>query len=655
MNLQVIHSALLRLVALTAAAGPAGAAAQSAAAGGPPVRLPAVEVVAVPVAGLAAIDGFATGTTIVGAAQLKDLAPLDFASALRRTPGVTISRYNQLGAFGGTEGGALFVRGLGSSRPGGEIKMTVDGVPKLNGVFNHPLLDLMSVDAAERIELHARAAPLAVGNTFAGFNVVTPRLEQPGRRLQAQLAAGSFGTVVERLDAGVKEGAFDTYFNQSYRRSDGHRPDSAGSMRNYFLRLGWRPRAQWEASYTLNRTRNHATDPGVAGAAPGAGTTRGEIYRTADWLQIATLAHRHAGAAGTIRVYRNDGEGDWARQAYSRNADSLNEWRLHGVRWRETLRLWDDGEIVTGADLDYNRGTSTAVPPPPAPVRVFGPETARLFSAYAGVNHTLALGSDVRLTPSVGGRFFDHDVFGRQWAPQVGLVLAGGRTQWRAGWNRALNYPGLEVAAVSSPVGNPALGLSWRALKPERQGQAELGVRHALNGQWAVAVTAFRNNSRDRYVVVPPPPPPPRYANLGAFRTEGLELALEASPREDVAVFAAASTLSTKPGDLPYAPRRTYTGGLNWSFAPGWLASVDASYVSAMHILSVARSAGNTNPNTVGAHFLLNGRVARRFVWDSHQAEVYLSGENLTDRDYAYRPGYPMPGINALVGLRFAW
>lgn len=645
----------LHLLALNATVWPAGAVAQTAAAGGPPVHLPPIEVVAVPVAGVPAIDGFAAGTTTVGAAQLADLAPLDFASALRRTPGVTITRYNQVGAFGGGEGGAVFVRGLGSSRPGGEIKTTVDGVPKLNGVFNHPLLDLMPVDAAERIDVHARATPLATGNTFAAINVVTPRLEQPGRLLRGQLAAGSFGTVIGRLDAGAKAGGFDTYVSQSYRRSDGHRPDASGSLQHTFLRLGWSPAPQWEASYTVHRSRNSATDPGMAGVAPGVPSTRGETYRTADWLQIATLAHRHGGAAGTIRVYRDDGEGDWARQAYSRNADSFNDWRLQGVRWRETVSYGSGGEVVAGADLDYSRGMSIGVAPAPATARVFGPETARLFSAYAGLKQSVMLAGGLELTPSAGGRVYEHAVLGREWAPQAGLVLSSGRTQWRAGWNRALNYPGLEVAAISSPIANPALGQSWRQLGPERMAQAEIGVRHDFSARWAVAVTGFRNRARDRYVIVPPPPPPPRYANLGAFRTEGLELTLEGSPRPDFAFFAAASALSARPGDLPYSPRRTYTGGLNWRFAPGWLASVDGSYVSAMHILSVARAAGSTNPDTVRAHFLLNARLTRRFVWESHRAEVYLAAENLTDRDYAYRPGYPMPGINALGGLRLHW
>jgi len=34
--------------------------------------------------------------------------------------------------------------------------------------------------------------------------------------------------------------------------------------------------------------------------------------------------------------------------------------------------------------------------------------------------------------------------------------------------------------------------------------------------------------------------------------------------------------------------------------------------------------------------------------------EVFVAGENLTDREFAYTPGYPIPGLNGLVGVRFA-
>ena len=75
-----------------------------------------------------------------------------------------------------------------------------------------------------------------------------------------------------------------------------------------------------------------------------------------------------------------------------------------------------------------------------------------------------------------------------------------------------------------------------------------------------------------------------------------------------------------------------------------------------MHEAIEARVAGAANPVVVGAHFLLNARIARRFSWGAqtrNRGEFYVSGENLTDRRFAYQPGYPIPGINFMIGLRF--
>jgi iron complex outermembrane receptor protein len=658
MNVCRLHLPVLHCSALAASAAvlSAVAAEQSPPASGvPPVQLPAVEVVESPLATVPEADRFSAAVTTISASQLQEMNALDFADALRHTPGVTITRYNQVGSFGGDQGGAVFLRGLGVSRPGGEIKTLVDGVPKLNGIFNHPLLDLMSVDLASRIDVYARATPLDFGNTFAAINVTTPRVTAPGEVVNATAAAGSFGTIVERLDLGAREGAFDTYFSQSIRQSDGQRPDSGGHMENYLLRLGWALSPQWDLSYVLNHTRNRATDPGVEGSPLGPPSTRGELYETADWLHIATLTNHYGLATGTLRVYLNDGEGNWIRRQFSGNADSLNDWRLYGARWREALQPWEGGQIVAGADLDYDRGTSRSVPPAPAPESAFGPMTLRLFSLYVGVSHTVTLGADTRITPSAGGRYYQHSVFDSQFAPQAGVTVSSGRTQWHAGYSRAVNYPGLEVA-VFSQMFIPALGQSWRALRPEQADQFEVGVRQAFAAKSAVAVTLFRNDMHDRYQIVFPPPPPPRYLNLSSSRTEGIEITADTAPGKDLALFAGVSLLRATPDGLPYAPKSTFTGGLNWRIAPGWFLSTDGVYVSSMHEATEARVAGAANPVVVGAHFLLNARIARRFSWGAqtrNRGEFYVSGENLTDRRFAYQPGYSIPGINFMIGLRF--
>lgn len=638
--------ALLLATLLPGAAGAAGAPDAEA----PVVKLPDFDAVATPVAALPSTDRFAGATTTVGAEQLKDLAPLDFASALRRTPGVTITRYNQVGAFGGTEGGAIFLRGLGASRPGGEVRTTFDGVPVMNGLFNHPLLDLMSLDAAAALEVHHRAAPLDFGSAFGAVNIATPRVASTGRVLRASLAGGSFGTVLESVAAGERTaGGTDYFFSQGYRRSDGARPDAEGSLANWFFRAGQALNEHWSLSYRVNRSDNRTLDPGAIDAT--ANSTQGESYATSSWIHLGVVEWNYAATSGAVRIYRNDGHGDWVRRAFSGQADNFNAWRLEGARWRQTVKFADAGEVLVGADFDTQRGTSISQPLAPAPVVTFRSGITELFSPYAGVNYAWRV-RGVTITPSVGARYYQHDTFGSHWSPEAGLVIAGPETQLRIGASRAVNFPGLEVQTLSTFIA--PLGDSWRRLQPEEAEQVEVAVRQEFGKRVAATLTVFQNDVSNRYVIAFPPPPPPRYTNVGAYRTRGAELSAEISPRDDLKLFVGATWLDSEPAALPYAPEQTYTGGVNWRLASGWLLSVDGTYVSAMHVAAANRAAGATNPVRVGAQFGLNARLVRRFTVGREVIEVFVAGENLTDRDFAYTPGYPLPGVNGLVGVRFA-
>ena len=54
--------------------------------------------------------------TRVSEQQIEDLNALDLPSAMRRVPGVMISRHNLVGSYGGGEGGAVYIRGMGAAR-----------------------------------------------------------------------------------------------------------------------------------------------------------------------------------------------------------------------------------------------------------------------------------------------------------------------------------------------------------------------------------------------------------------------------------------------------------------------------------------------------------------------------------------------------------
>ena len=79
-----------------------------------------------PIVDEVAVTRFATIEAVVTSRQVDDLAAPDLSSALRRVPGVAITRYNVIGSYGGADGGAFTIRGQGSGRPGAEITTFFD-------------------------------------------------------------------------------------------------------------------------------------------------------------------------------------------------------------------------------------------------------------------------------------------------------------------------------------------------------------------------------------------------------------------------------------------------------------------------------------------------------------------------------------------------
>ena len=109
----------------------------------------------------------------VSSGQIDDLNAQDLPTALRTVPGVIISQYNEMGNYGGGDGGAIYLRGQGSGRPGAEITTMVDGIPLFAGVWTHPLMDQLSINNASVIDVYKSAQPVLIGNMgFGAVNMI---------------------------------------------------------------------------------------------------------------------------------------------------------------------------------------------------------------------------------------------------------------------------------------------------------------------------------------------------------------------------------------------------------------------------------------------------------------------------------------------------
>ena len=605
-----------------------------------------ITVTAMPIVGETRYEPLAGAVVEVGAQQIEDLSAQDVASALRRVPGLVISRYNPVGSYGGGDGGSVFVRGQGAGRPGAELAMRVDGVAKFVGVWTHPLLDLVGIDAAERLDVYKGPQPVLFGNmAFATVDLVPRRRTEEGFGGRLSAAGGSFGTTAFSLHQSGRVGRLDYAISGGARESDGHREGADGRTRSLLGRIGYELGGGWSLSTTIDVASGRASDPGVAGAASLPVRPR---FASDDAMGIVTLARRHGkgdrARDGFVKLWLDDGSIDWQqwdgtlREAFT----SLTDWRNYGVKVQDRFAVGERGDLTVGLDVERYGGASREVRP--RGEVALGDFLFGNTAVYAGYAHRF--GDQVHVVPSLGVRYNDSRDFGGEWGGQAGVKIDGrlGEVWLRAA--RAFNLPGVWVASFYRGYGR---GDQYQDLKPELLDQVELGAAHAFGDTARLEISLFRNEVTDALRFVPPPPPPPRWDNIGSYTARGAEAMFSAQPLSGLSLFLGATWTRTEPAAVPYTPEWSSSAGLTYARG-AWRLSLDLQQVS-------AQETGNLRfpgaPARLDGYLLTNGRVA----WQIERTglELFFAGENLGDVEYAYRSGYSMPGRNLLTGVSWSF
>jgi iron complex outermembrane receptor protein len=606
--------------------------------------LSTVSVTASPIIEDNRVDKFSSFSTVVTENQLRDQNAVDLASALRHTPGVEISRYNPVGSFGGDQGGAVYIRGMGVSRPGSEIKTYVDGVPVYMGVWNHPLLDLLPVNGMQSVTINKSPQPQINGNNFASINLETKRATEDGIHGSGRVSAGSFGTVVEQVDLAGRSGALDFSLAQGYAKSNGHRANSDGELNNLMGRLGAKLSEHWSVGVSFLSVDNKAKDPYDNRLTAPATAPR---YESSTNMISAFVSHQHGDWRGEFRVYDNQGKGnlyDDARPMVGWGT-FLTNFSMSGLRWKEQFSPWAGGTVVLGIDQDKVSG------------EVNGPNTGgwtkmpefRVTSPHLALSQNIELSKNWALVPSAGVRTYNHSQYASRTAPHAGVSLVSEQLTIFANVSRGINYPGLEGAALQAAIPFMFAGTTWKKLSPEELDHQEIGVKFAPTEATQIDLSLFRDEVKNRYAYDLSFASTTFY-NLGTYRTNGAELSVKQKIARDWAVFGGLTLLDPSISNLPYTPKTAFTAGVNGQLGPIRVA-VDAQYQSEVFALSRDRNTLNPNIQRVGAYTVVNARLSYPVSALGKKGEVFIAAENLFDRDYAYRPGYPMPGRNGQLGV----
>jgi outer membrane cobalamin receptor len=612
-------------------------------------ELPPVIVVGKAILDENIVEKNAATVTRVSEQQIRDLNALDLPSAMRRVPGVLISRHNLVGSYGGGEGGAVYIRGMGAARPGASVQMMVDGVPKFSGIWSHPLMDVMSVDHLEHIDIYKSPRPVRWGNmSFGAVNIISRRMREEGTKTDFTAMYGeneSFSTV---LNHGGRVKDFDYYLGVSSKGTGGHRVQADGQMRQYWGRVGSRLNDTWDASLIFHDSNNWSRDPGpVNGLVP-----KRARFRTEDLLLDLTLTNRSEMLNGFVKLYSDDGRINWEQWDEDNDTwfDSNTDYLNRGVRVRQNILIQQNTELTLGFDYDSYGGEFVELHPDPMDTRTMTDKYFSSTAPYVSISHSFVLGRGLELRPSAGVRLNYHNTFGNETAPEAGVVLASDKWNLFANFARGFNYSGVYSVWFYKNAWNYQDD-AYTELEPERVKHFEVGLQARPHPKVTVDFCIFHDRGENLLRAVWPPPPPPSFANVGEFKKTGVEASVNLVPSRRVALFAGLTLISTEPEDFPQAPDYMFSLGVNFNIVSDLQLNLDFQAVGERYV---------ENPRMgsvfgkVDSYAVANAKLSyilRSLSGLSGRTKVFLSVENLTDADYEYKPGYPMPGATTFLGL----
>ena len=596
--------------------------------------LPKINVIANPLINENYLDAYSSTSSIITQDQIRDRNAVDIASALRATPGVQISRYNPVGGYGGDQGGGVYIRGLGTARPGSEIKTYIDGVPFYSGVWGHALLDILPVNGMSSITVYKSPQPQINGNNFASINLTTKSATEDGTHGDGRLSAGSFGTIIEQASVSSKQDNINFVLSQGFMKSNGHRANADGELKNIMGRLGVDINDHWKADATFLYTDNYANDPNLVRNGATSGVPK---YETNAGMLTAAISHKYDSFNGEFRAYATSGK---AKRSNFDAYRSMHEFDMNGFIFKENFIPWVGGLISGGVDFDNISGKSSE-----SATVINDMPDMRITSPYVAVNQTIAINKEWSLIPSAGVRFYEHNIYSSKTAPHAGVSVVSEKATFFANASRGVNYPGQEAVAVLGASSN------WRTLSANDMNHYEIGMKlNPMKGtQFDMSIFHDQINNRFEY----------SYA-AGAYKingdhTNGAELSLKQNLGDNWLGFVNYTYLDPQSSlNLPYMPRSAFVLGLNGNVGL-FKVAFDAQHQTKMwantnnRVVQWGTGIGTTKE--VDAFTVANVRVSYPLPQIGKKGEVFVAAENIFDEKYEYAAGYRMPGISGHLGV----
>jgi iron complex outermembrane receptor protein len=639
-------------------------------------------------------DRVPANVTVISREEIDRLGAVDLADLLALEAGAVV--YDQTG------NGVQTTFDLRGFTNGAGTRVFLDGAPLNDAVNNTSALELVPLEALERVEItRGSAAALAGGGSEAGvINLVTRR----GEKLDGavSLALGSFDSSEYGGHLSHTAGPVDFIVSAKRRETDGFRDNADGDLRRLAAGIGFDLGGERRIDLTVLDTESDYGNPGAL--------TRSELEQdpSASPFNALDFADQRLGLASlnfrgpvaerlsvAANLFVRDRETE--SLATGRAAAVIGGFALdsEAAFWGSTVQVTHrhragsranvlifGGEWLDGDTESLGYATSVAdpgtIPPDPSTDTQSDRRTSALFVQDTWI--------PARQWTMTAGARYDHDRVGlNESLPDAAnddsrrfseLSLRGGAT-WSPDDHHALyaSYgEGFLPPTSEDLFAFPGFG-SNPGLEPEDSRSYEVGFRGRWSSRLRLDAGLFRIDTEDEIVFDPDSPIGPFGANVNAGRTrrQGVEISVRGRLLPEMVAYAeltltdAEFTAGDNDGnDVPLVPSERAAVGLDLDLPAGLTLHADALYVGEQVL---DNDDSNEQPE-LDDYVVLDARV--RWRLDSVTTrfdglQLFVEARNLLDEAYATRGIYaydfstgssdvfltPAPGRRYLFGLEW--
>jgi iron complex outermembrane receptor protein len=241
-----------------------------------------------------------------------------------------------------------------------------------------------------------------------------------------------------------------------------------------------------------------------------------------------------------------------------------------------------------------------------------------------------------KLTLNAGLRLENSEKFGIEWVPQAGLSYRPlQHTVLKASISKGFRSPTMREMYMFPPQ-NPDL-------LPERMINYEASVGQGFFGGHLMAELTGYIADGSNLIMTQIENGSAKNLNAGDFNNKGIELEIRWNVMKNLNIKGNWSYLNMEKPVLSAPEQQIYiaaTYHLN-----KWTMNANYQYIHGLHL-----KLEDTTPAVTGNYGLLNAKVSYRpLEW----LDVFVKGENLTDKSYEIVYDYPMPGITVFGGVNF--